>query len=165
MRNLVLGFALLVAACAGGATTYTPSHAFDAAEWEWALGTGTGAIHGEAFLLTEGGFVQTCAGETVRLIPGGPWTRELLRAAKSGTYTVEGPTEEQRGKWTRTTTCDVEGRFAFDGLPGGEYMAYVTVAWEQGAYGLSEGGIVAGLVQVSDGQTTKLTLSTGDRTY
>lgn len=110
-------------------------------------------------LLTREGQTRTCAGGKAWIIPASGKADAFLQQAfgpsRSGlilTTRWEGlPFDGQ----PQATTCDVQGRFQFSGLPDGAYHLAVVVSWElpsqQGAYLEQRGGTIVAPVMLSGG--------------
>ncbi len=134
------GMALAAAACAptqtgpiyGGAM----SRDFDSANFAWSQAAGQGAIAGTV-RYSDGGMAYRCAG-SVGLNPVTPYTRHrfntlygsIERAAVPASVvrarTLE-PAHPDYPQYVRSTSCDAEGRFAFRGLPAGEWFVIAPV--------------------------------------
>lgn len=107
---------------------------------------------------------MTCAGEEVHLVS---WTRysaerfgkiygTVVRPAIA-VATVEAA-EPGYLDLVRSTRCDADGRFAFNGLADGAYFVQTVVSWETVSSG-SQGGAVMAPVSVADGATAKVVVS------
>jgi hypothetical protein len=129
------------------------------AAMDWSLAKGANTIKGSALLRTRGGEVRTCAGFPVRLIPSATATDSYIAKAfgsDEGGLSHQ-PWRAQFGEYTRTTTCDAQGNFSFEGLPDGRYFAIAKVEWE--VAGEQQGGLIAQLVRVRDGTVKTVVLT------
>lgn len=145
---------LALAACAtqpGGPGPYGPpppptggiyiQAPYNAADYAWSQQPGGNGIRG----VSPKGY--SCAGLAVGLTPDGPYSRERI-AKLYGTVTrADRPVAEIRAKtvandkpdlarFVRSTRCDPQGRFSFDGLPSGSYFMITQVASPQGPLAL-----------------------------
>ncbi len=110
---------------------------FDPAAFAWSSAPGRESLTGVLAYRREG-LQYTCSGEDVLLIPDAPWSRRrmiiLYGAASSAAIPVaivrarsaSAPPGDY-ARFVRRTSCDSEGRFAFQGLPDGPWYV-VTVA-------------------------------------
>lgn len=176
--RLLPTFAVLVA-LAGCASLPPPPTVPIAAPWSddavaWSRGSGTATITGQAVLRTVGGEARTCAGLEARLIPDSAYARERLsfdyrsldRGMKSRIQTYFwSPDPAAYSETIRTVTCDAQGTFTFEGVPAGKYYVTALVAWgiPRVEYGTTfvpeQGGWLLGTVDVADGQTRRVILS------
>jgi hypothetical protein len=93
---------------------------------------GATTITGQGFLRQQGGGVVTCAGSEVFLIPSTDYTREATAISMRGDRVVgPGPTAGTTG--ARRTQCDAQGKFRFEGVPGGiPWIIMTQVSWRVG---------------------------------
>lgn len=133
---------------------------FDEAEYTRYGSDGTGAITGQAFLKTRAGDVKYGAGCTVILNPVTSYSTEWYTRWVVGGVALE-PGDQRASKYTRQVIADGEGRFAFQGLPEGEYYVASQIIWEYPTrYGLSTtGGNVYAQVSVTEGETETIVLT------
>lgn len=71
---------------------------------------------------------MSCAGSPVWLTPATPhfrWISELPDARVAPALA-----RPDLAEYIRTSFCDVEGRFAFDSVPAGDYLAGTVIEWE-----------------------------------
>ncbi len=119
---------------------------------------GTGAISGQAFLVTRSGDAKKAAGKTVTLDPLTSLSRNWWNAAKA--YQRLEPRLPDDPKFLaarKTTTADAEGRFTFEGLPAGDYLVRTTVQWQpahcaDNSFCSTQSGAVGGLVHLNVGE-------------
>jgi hypothetical protein len=125
-------------------------------------------LHGQAFLKTVGGDVKTCAGNKVYLMPATGYNSEILEHLPSPFSN-----RDARGDhFTKSTTCDAEGRFEFDDVYGAKWFVITDVTWgvpqlERGMFGLEvnvehQGGMLLKPVDLQPGQNQVL-LTDADR--
>lgn len=127
MRLAMFAVILLAASCAARAPN-TPEPDMDLAAARFALDTGDASIEGSGCLRQRGGDVVSCAGSPVWLIPDTPffqWASDQSRIALGRALSRPEVTE-----YVREATCDVDGRFTFDDVPAGAYLAGTVVTWE-----------------------------------
>jgi hypothetical protein len=132
---------------------------------------GTSSLEGQAFLRQNGGGVVTCAGEAVKLIPYAGLFKEAYDLSKSGKaplpngrnnitvvqYAEADPTYE---KLIKSTKCDAQGNFKFEGLPSGEWVALTKVQWI--VADLPQGAKIGSRVSLNVGETKRVLLSDSD---
>ena len=123
---------------------------------------GESTLKGQAFLRQESGKLVTCAGSEVLLMPDVAWTRQVvdqLRDGKIAQMRVNGERPSKmfplafRKKW-----CKRDGEFEFGRIAPGPWILLTHVTWKAG-YAL-QGGIMVGFVEVPDGGTEEVVLST-----
>lgn len=141
---------LLLAGCA--TTPQARTTPFIESDYAWASRPGTGAITGQAFLVTRGGEVKVAAGREVLLNPVTPYSTEWFDRAVVAGMPLEPPDERFR-KYHRTVVGDAEGRFRFTGLPAGDYYVASWITWEYRP-GLYSGGYAYSKATVREGATT-----------
>ena len=125
---------------------------------------GSNEVTGQAFLRTRGGDVKTGAGSEVILNPVTSYSTQFVDAIIRKTHghgvklTPELP-DARINDIFRIQTADAEGRFAFSGVPEGDYYLYSTVTWESpSVYGSGlqmQGGWVFTKIQVSSEKANK----------
>lgn len=128
------------------------------------LQPGPNSITGSALIRQRGGGVVTCAGNVVHLVPATAYaqrrmatiygSQKIARHAVNFADTPPGYVEA-----TRTTTCNAQGFFRFDGLRDGEYFVQTFVVWTVGRYDSRQGGSLYERVAISGGRTADVTLS------
>jgi hypothetical protein len=99
---------------------------FDPSAVAFATKLGSGRIYGQLVIRQAGGDILTAAGEKVYLMPAVAYTDEMLSKSSttSGTYA----NLDQRIKdYSRDTTADATGNFAFDRLAPGKYYIVTQV--------------------------------------
>jgi len=130
----------------------------DAAEYRAFLQGGAAELRGQAFLTTRGGEVRVAAGRVVTLDPATTYAREWFRRFGADVARFDAvPPDTTFIKARKTTTANAEGRFRFSGLAPGDYIVRTTVTWEVGSE--MQGGVVAALVSVKEGQTEEVVLN------
>jgi hypothetical protein len=121
-------------------------------EFAWSAARGANAIHGVVAYTDRTGRKWACAGQSVALMPRTPSTEARMRAlygsddralepvsdVRAHSSAVRGP--DPAGPYVRTTTCDFDSRFAFDGLPDGGYFVIARVHLK-GAPAEADGGL------------------------
>ena len=86
-------------------------------------------ITGQAFLKTRGGDVKYAAGNKVFLEPATPFAKDYYKNQPHSPYplTADNP---RAAAYSRVTTADAQGKFAFKGIPPGDYFIVTSVTWE-----------------------------------
>ena len=117
-------------------------------------------ILGQAFLLTQGGDVRTCAGRNVTLVPDIPYTEEVTSALSAGDTDIRNR-DSRIALYRRIKRCDAAGRLRFAGLPAGKWIAATQVTWDAPTpYGPAlQGGLVFGRVDTTDGDVPDLVVT------
>lgn len=138
-------------------------------------GETTANVSGEAFLKTNGGFVMTCAGNSVYLekfskdnflissasLAG--YTKILAELKSALPYRADEEKEELEEEIkklqekiknipkdnVKETTCDSQGKFVFSGLKPDEYLIVTTVQWE--IRGEKQGGKISKTITLKEG--------------
>lgn len=134
---------------------------FDPAAYQPYGATGTAAIEGQAFVNTEGGDTKKCAGRPVQLFPSTAYSDEWFEHVVLYEEDISAG-DPRAAKYQHTATGDADGRFTFEGLPGGSYYVVCSIVWKVPhtscvgtvcASGLeSTGGTAYKKVTVADGQ-------------
>lgn len=126
---------------------------------------GNARVEGQAFTKTIGGELRYAAGNTISIRPDTLYVRDALyfrfyRPTGENTLTSK-PNLTFLDTYVRTTTGDGNGRFAFDNLPGGNYILSATVTWhESSERGLVERRVdVVGDTAVREGETARVIVS------
>lgn len=161
-------------ACFMPPTPATPAVAletpFEASATAWADQPGDGLVEGSALLRTRGGEVRTCAALDAALIPASDHARERMArlygsvrggfnpAGRAGRHPRFEPDPSGFYRTVRTTKCDAQGRFEFEGIADGEWYVEAIVTWEAPGAGL-QGGSLMRIVQVESGKPTKVVLT------
>jgi len=154
---------LVIVGAAGCATatiappTWSPTSESAEVEYQRYHPTGTGSVHGQAFLTKAGGAVVTAAGRTVTLDPattiGDEWWNKAGKVWVFRDMTHPSPSFLKN---RRVTTADAEGRFRFSSLPAGRYYLRTEVTWEVGGSIPTQGGLVGTTVEVKDATATEV---------
>lgn len=132
----------------------------DTTEYRAFLQSGSGELRGQAFLTTRGGDVKLAAGRLVTLDPATAYAREWFRRFGADAERFDAvPPDPVFVRARKTTTANAEGRFRFSGLAPGDYIVRTIVTWEAGGYAGAQGGVVAALVSVKEGQTDEVVLN------
>ena len=144
---------------------------FNPQEVAWAGAVGTGSIAGQAFFQTRGGQPRTCAGLEVSLQPHSTYGDERLIAiygnAEQGyvsalasriQFTPDDPSYKQS---VRTSTCDAQGNFVFNGLPSGKYFLVASIIWRIPGQDFSppQGGQLMKSLTLSEGENARVILT------
>jgi hypothetical protein len=116
---------------------------------------GEARIRGQAFLRQRGGGVVTCAGSVVALAPA----TEYFSSIRSGNLFLV-PYKGEAEKFMRTTQCDAQGNFVFEGLPPGRYFVTTSVGWTVADQ--PQGGSLVKTVQIEALSDQSILLSEGD---
>lgn len=168
LTTLTLTAALMMTACATTPMTALVTPYDSTAQM---VEAGSNTITGSAFLTTMGGDVKTCAGGNAYLVRSTPYSRErilniyqnidggFMRAASSRDNFANDDPEYQRA--IRSTPCDAQGNFTFDGLGDGEYFVSAQVTWSrpQGELVWTEGGSIMRRVSVQGGETKRIIIN------
>lgn len=166
MKSAIFSFGLLAAILAGCAPPAPPVDLGPVSQddfnaWD---GKGPSTIVGQAFLLTNGGDVKTCAGQQVYLVPDNNYDSRFMAAAKEGYRTNANASLIAAN--TRTTTCDANGDFEFDNVPAETWVIDTGVKWfvpeADGALDPQGGGMDKTIVARPGSQ--KVILSSSDET-
>ena len=170
MRFRRLGFtALMVALLAGCAQTIETDSTFDPTEVAFINTRGNGVIEGQIVARQMGGGVVTCAATEVTLIPAGSFATERIAAIYGSAQ--GGRRDAIRGgvdmsnvppayiEMTRSTACDAQGNFRFEGLAPGEYFVQGHVTWFVPGRIVPEGAQFSRRVSVTPGSTQRVILS------
>jgi hypothetical protein len=153
----------LAASCAGpgpSVATVPLASLADSAEYAPFRGTGSLDLTGHAFLTTRSGEVKHAAGRLVTLDPATRYARQWFRRYGTDAARFDLPAPDPRFVAARrTTTADADGRFTFSRLPPGTYLVRSAVTWEmETADSGVQGGVVAALVTLEDGDSADLVL-------
>jgi hypothetical protein len=153
---------LAIAGCAAP-TPVRINAPFNAEEAKNKLRPGSNAIVGSALIRQRGGGVVTCAGNSVHLVPVTPYAVERI-----GVIYGSGKLATQRVNFentppgyvenTRSTTCNAQGFFRFEGLADGDYFVQTSVTWMVGQYNM-QGGAMYQRASVSGGQILEVTIT------
>ena len=119
-------------------------------------GSGNASIMGRAFMVRRDGEVVPAAGQQVVLVPWNAYTREIRAAAEAG-YQGLANRDARYSRYRRTTTADGDGRFAFSGLPGGDWSLMTSVFWQEAGQRL--GDFLYENVRVAPGGRADVTVS------
>lgn len=145
-KALAAAAAILLAGCAAQPPIKpAPRLEFSQAEHAPYLAAGTAAISGQALRRQRGGGVVTCAGERVLLMPATPYMHSIVRRAISGDMAADGRPPAEAASLLKSTRCDAEGRFRFDGLAPLRWIVATEVTWYSGRY--KQGGPIIGEAQ------------------
>lgn len=165
-KGLAAVFLTCLTGCAVAPVAVSTGPAFDQAAAELLLRPGNNEISGSAFLRQQGGGVVTCAGQDVSLIPVTAYARRVF-VALYGTSTEQArhrgrlvriePSSDEFGKLVKTTQCDAQGNFSFDGVTDGEFFLETTVTWI--VAGSTNGGPIFRPVRVSGGERIRVVIS------
>jgi hypothetical protein len=140
-RLLPVGLCALLCACAevppppAPPPPPGPAASFHSREFAWSAERGSAAIRGLVGY-SRGGRRYSCAGETAVLTPDAPYSRQRMEQLYGSSERAALPVDEVRSRqahrpsdayssFVRRTTCDSQGRFAFQGLPAGGWFVIV----------------------------------------
>ena len=136
-RLLAVGMCAVLGACAETLgpppppppeVSQGPAPAFSAGDFAWSVQRGSASIRGSV----DYGHGFSCAGQPVVLVPVAPYSRwRILQLYGSDDHAVL-PVAEVRSRqanrpsdafsaYSKRTSCDGDGRFAFMGLPAGSW--------------------------------------------
>lgn len=164
----LLPLALVLAGCAAAPTQPVKlSSTFNADQANSMLIKGQNTVRGSAMLRQSGGGVVTCAGTEVHLIPATDYAAERIRAiyrSEAGGFTTYykarvrfEPESPSYMLLRRTTRCDPQGYFKFEGVADGDFYVLANVTWTVADY--VEGGALVERVQLGAGSTKELVLT------
>lgn len=153
--------------CAVGPTQIPLSRAFHADEAQRLMQPGGNTVEGSALIRQQGGGVVTCAGLDVHLIPKTAYATERLETiwgnSVKGYAPVWGmqmtftPDPYDYHRYAHHTTCDAQGRFAFNNVADGEFYLVTTITWIVAHQ--AQGGGLMQAINVKGGQSLNLVLS------
>jgi hypothetical protein len=161
--------ALALSAC--GSRPFALSVPFPEQAAAAAMQPGANSIQGSGLLRQRGGGVVTCAGRPVWLMPANAYTREWI----SYEYEWNGDAMDGYGiKYAgtrpyvylhppgfsyhrKTTACDAQGNFRFDGLADGSYYVTTDVSWTVGYS--PQGGVLIKHIGLSGGKKHDLVIT------
>ena len=115
----------------------SPAAAFNAHDFAWSAEHGAAGIRAQvAFSLD--GRRYSCVAQTVILTPDAPFSRSRMIALYGSADRAALPVTEVRSRqaarpssdysaFVRKSVCDAQNRFAFQGLPAGDWYAIVVV--------------------------------------
>jgi hypothetical protein len=134
----------------------TPQIAFSEVEFQPWAGNGNANIRGQAFLTTKGGFIRTCAGQHVILVPNNPYTAlAVAKAIHAGATGGGVPVDPKLEGYLRSSVCDAEGNFSFEAVRSGtSWMILAPILWlVPTGYGSDpQGGILVEAVAAAPGE-------------
>lgn len=126
-------------------------------------GAGTTTISGQVFMMTIGGDVKKGAGRGVLLVPKVPSAESILDQLASGAM-PSSAMDKRYGEYFYGTTADADGKFHFDNVADGTYIAEGSVSWMAPStiypYGLiKQGGTIQKEVTVQKGKSVEVILT------
>lgn len=133
----------------------------------WSAARGDNVIEGSALLRTRGGEVRTCAALEAAIIPVSVYAKERMIHLYGNAHGGYRPVWHQVRfepdvnafyRTVRTTKCDAQGEFSFEGLPDGDWFVMATVVWEAPGAG-AQGGSLMVRVKLRGGETQKVLLA------
>jgi len=152
----------LVAGCRGYFAEVAPSPlaaASDSAEYAAFAGSGEHDLRGQALLTTRAGEVKLAAGRLVTLDPATTYARRWFRRFGGDVERFQVPGINSRFAAARKmAVADAEGRFWFTRLRAGSYLVRSAVTWKGEADSVVQGGVVAALATLGEGETPELIL-------
>jgi hypothetical protein len=126
----------------------------------WQLPDGQNTISGRASLVSRSGYVRTCEGNAVYLIPVTPASTALmvrLFGQASGGYASRFEFQQQPESLLKSgRQVDCRQDFTFERVPDGSYYAITDVTWLLRL--VQEGAALGTLVQVDGGKAIELDL-------
>jgi hypothetical protein len=158
-------FLAVVTACAHATGPAARESAFNEQEYAQYAYAGTGTITGQVVVRGEGGRTEPAQGSQVSLNPVTSYSTEWWNRTVVGGLNLRSADEREQ-KYLRTTTTDVDGRFAFSDLPRGEYFvvaALNTAGAAPGTPGPSS-SLVGQRVHLTEGGKVDLVLNDVHRT-
>ena len=103
----------------------------DMSEAEYALLDGDASIDGSGFVRpVRGGDVVSCAGTDVWLLPDVPYFQWVNNQRRDTDIVYRALAAPSVRPYVRQTTCDIDGRFSFQEVPEGRYLAGMVMTWE-----------------------------------
>jgi len=171
-RIAALAVLSLLAGCATpSATVSTRPHTaradvYDPLDFAWSTRGGSAVIRGKVAYATRQGGAYSCAGGSVGLTPAAPISAKRIARLYGDTVravrTVEevkalsaGEAQPAYGEFVRNARCDAQGRFVFEGLPGGDWFI---VARAKSATGQGPDLVFMAYVEAPEGRARDLTL-------
>lgn len=132
----------------------------------WSNRTGANAIHGSVAYATKAAGRFTCADGSVALTPVAPAssdrTEKLYGSTEHAVATVEevrsrsaGMAEPDYANYVRSTRCDTQGRFSFQGLPNGDWFL---IARAKSSHGKGADVVIMRRVETRGGRAEVLEL-------
>lgn len=172
VKIVAIACVLMLNACATVQKEVVNLPEFNESHAKMLLKDGKNTIVGSAFLKQQDGYIQSCAGSVVELIPATDYAKSRINRL----YEIDQrkfyiPTNERlkfiSQKDTdeanyidlrKRTVCDIAGKFEFENVHDGSFFVRTYVTWHVvGEYGLeTAGGPVILPVTVKNGQTKKL---------
>jgi len=142
--------------CAVPQQQVLPRIPFPAAEYAALPTQGTGSLTGQVFMKTIGGDVKYGAGSSVYLLPATSYSSQWYTENYLGGKPLSTP-DSRAEQGQLVTQADGTGYFTFNDVPPGKYYLSSTVTWQAPTqYGLMpQGGVVAKLVNISDGKQVR----------
>jgi hypothetical protein len=173
-KKLISGIALLASVFTGCFPAYHPpppqpiekkelvrTVAFDPAAFAAYASPGSGKLCGQAFMKTRGGDVKLAAGNEIRLLPDNAYSRQTLAFLREIDLNEPLRILTHQDLWFATdpraaavswvVQADGDGRFCFEKLPPGRYLAFTRLHWLAGTS--DTGGIPSGSAEVAEGAT------------
>ena len=172
--SVVVVFA--IAACGGIRTDVAelPAPNFSPNAGGFALAIGNSTVTGSGFARQRGGGVVSCAGNVVYLMPDTDFYAWVITPVVEervdtsfGFDSVMGRDEMfpiadrlvgEPGRYVRTTSCDIDGRFELNEAPQGAYLVVTVITWFVPGSG-QQGGPVFGRVSVDGTESVEVTLT------
>lgn len=154
---LLLAATCALMACANQPRTFTmpPFKATDFAGTP-EKGSGSATVSGQLFMTTRGGDVKKGAGRGVLLLPDVPVSSTIVTEIASGAAPTQ--IDSKYRDYFYTSTADADGKFHFDNVPDGSYIAFGAVFWF--VPGLpQQGGYIWKNVEVSHGKSIEVMLT------
>ncbi len=112
-------------------------------------GGGKASLEGEAFVKTENGEVRNCSGESVFLAPYTPFDMDVITAFFFHIDLALKKAGPAAPYW-RESSCDSQGKFTFEDIPAGTWIAITIVRWGNSSH--TEDGQLAKKVDLRSGK-------------
>ena len=112
-------------------------------------GDGKASVEGEAFVKTENGEVRNCSGESVFLAPYTPFDMDVITAFFFDIDLALKKAGPAAPYW-RESSCDAQGKFIFEDIPVGTWIAITIVRW--GNSTRTVGGQLAKKIDIRSGK-------------
>lgn len=146
---------------------YTLDAAYDASAVIRQLQPGTNAVVGSSLIRQRNGGVITCAGRPITLMPATPrarqWAETMTDDPRGGYVDLSGggylfPNNPELFQNALSTTCDVNGQFAFRNVGDGEWLISSRIVWQVTPFSNS-GGLTIRTLAISGGRTLNVVIA------
>lgn len=162
LRTLSALVAVVLQACAVAHPPVIIHEPFDAAQAKAMLQPGANTLTGSALIRQRGGGIVTCAGNTVRLVPATLYAKRRMAVIYGGVRIARqtvpfSPDPAEYAELTRTTVCNAQGFFTFNGVADGDFFVVTEIRWTVG-YSV-EGGSLMERVSLQGAEKKEITLA------